>query len=637
MSTDRVKIDISLTEQSLKGFDELNRKLDKAEKATNEVKNASIALQRAREKGMRFTQKYQNRLERALINEKKALGDVNLQLKRNKELHRQIKQAIDAETASQKKNNAQRKKSIGLLGTLRKNWFIFTGVLLAAGAALKQLNKIKDTLVTLDAFRFAMTKITKSSAEAADAWNFVSAMADKYGISLAKTADRYVKFSTAARQAGLSITDTQSIYDSMSKASGVLGLKTQEVEGVFLALEQMLSKGKITTEELRRQLGERLPGAFGMMVKAYNRLHPEQEVTLQQFDALLKKGKVLSGEVLPEFAKVVEEELGIQTVESVNTLQAAIVRADNAFVKMVEDMERGTGMMAKITIGFYKILKEAYTEIGELFLTMTEQEDKYFARGFSQRRVFLEDQRAKRPIGEGAGDFKDAESRDEAIRKYLADQYILYSKELERLRELWENYPVAGEIVEEIMSFGVGITRKDDLEMQINDIAERVGRFKGALLELNELELDNLLPPKEEDKKKKKFVPYYDPESIKGIEMAIKYMEELKDTLNPDDWGEIDKELDILNEQLLKLTDPDKWAELQTGIDAQSRAEGESVLPEIPLINAIPVLLEQLGVDIDEFTKDFPLDAVLKEWLETSTDEDSIFKLNKFLKKSTSF
>ena len=36
----------------------------------------------------------------------------------------------------------------------------------------------------------------------------------------------------------------------MTKAAGVLGLKTDELTGIFLALEQMISKGKITTEEL---------------------------------------------------------------------------------------------------------------------------------------------------------------------------------------------------------------------------------------------------------------------------------------------------------------------------------------------------------------------------------------------------
>ena len=45
----------------------------------------------------------------------------------------------------------------------------------------------------------------------------------------------------------------------------------------------MMSKGVVAAEELRRQLGEALPGANELMVKAYNRLHPQQEITNRQF------------------------------------------------------------------------------------------------------------------------------------------------------------------------------------------------------------------------------------------------------------------------------------------------------------------------------------------------------------------
>jgi tape measure domain-containing protein len=38
--------------------------------------------------------------------------------------------------------------------------------------------------------------------------------------------------------------------------------------GIFKALEQMLSKGNVQAEELRGQLGERLPGAIYFSAKA---------------------------------------------------------------------------------------------------------------------------------------------------------------------------------------------------------------------------------------------------------------------------------------------------------------------------------------------------------------------------------
>ena len=45
-------------------------------------------------------------------------------------------------------------------------------------------------------------------------------------------------------------------------------LSAYESEGAFKALEQMLSKGKVSAEELRGQLGERIPGAFQIAARA---------------------------------------------------------------------------------------------------------------------------------------------------------------------------------------------------------------------------------------------------------------------------------------------------------------------------------------------------------------------------------
>ena len=124
------------------------------------------------------------------------------------------------------------------------------------------------------------------------------------------------------------------IFNSFSKAAGVLGLKTDEVAGVFLALEQMVSKGKVTTEELRRQLGERLPGAFSIMANSLG-------LTTSELDKMLKKGKVISAEVLPKFAEELERTYGIETVDRVDTLTAAQGRLTTAWLEFVKALEGG--------------------------------------------------------------------------------------------------------------------------------------------------------------------------------------------------------------------------------------------------------------------------------------------------------
>ena len=96
----------------------------------------------------------------------------------------------------------------------------------------------------------------------------VNSLTESFGVSLVATTERWIKFKEAAQLSGLTLLQTEDIFRSMTKTSAVLGLNTDELKGIYLALEQMMSKGKVTTEELRRQLGERLPGAMGIMAKA---------------------------------------------------------------------------------------------------------------------------------------------------------------------------------------------------------------------------------------------------------------------------------------------------------------------------------------------------------------------------------
>lgn len=74
------------------------------------------------------------------------------------------------------------------------------------------------------------------------------------------------------------------------------------MQGAFLALGQMISKGKVQAEELRGQLGERLPGAFQLAAKAMN-------MTTAELDKFMADGKLTAEELLPKLAKVNERRL----------------------------------------------------------------------------------------------------------------------------------------------------------------------------------------------------------------------------------------------------------------------------------------------------------------------------------------
>lgn len=153
----------------------------------------------------------------------------------------------------------------------------------------------------------------------------------RLGLDVKETANAFSTFGIAAKMAGFSSEDSEKIFTKVAVSLRGAGANSLQTSRSFYALQQMLSKGVVSAEELRRQLGESLPGASDLMAEAYQRLHPEVNVTNVMFNKLLESGKILSAEVLPEFASVLEETFSPAVADKMTSLDAAINRLSNGF------------------------------------------------------------------------------------------------------------------------------------------------------------------------------------------------------------------------------------------------------------------------------------------------------------------
>lgn len=120
------------------------------------------------------------------------------------------------------------------------------------------------------------------------------------GLDFSSASQAYAKFAASARGAGMSMADVRATFEGVSSAGARFGLSAEEMNGAFLALGQMASKGVVAMEELRGQLGERLPGAFSLAAKAMG-------VTQQELIKMVESGKLASAEFLPRFAQALKE------------------------------------------------------------------------------------------------------------------------------------------------------------------------------------------------------------------------------------------------------------------------------------------------------------------------------------------
>jgi len=193
--------------------------------------------------------------------------------------------------------------------------------------------EIIKLLAKLELLQSRLDFIYGGTAAGSAAFLRVSAAIKNLGLEYEETLEQATAFSIAAQQAGYTTIETEKMFISFASSLRAAGSSSLQVQRSFYALQQMMSKGVVSAEELNRQMGESLPGAAMLMFKAFKNLHPELVQSFEDFRKLQKEGKILSAEVLPEFIRVVEEEFGPALEGKKNSLSARLNRLSQAYTE----------------------------------------------------------------------------------------------------------------------------------------------------------------------------------------------------------------------------------------------------------------------------------------------------------------
>ena len=170
-----------------------------------------------------------------------------------------------------------------------------------------------------------------TAGRGAEQMAFVSRLATKLGLDLTSTAQAYAGFASAARGTSIEGEKTQQVFTAIAKASAVMGLSTDETRGALLAVQQMMSKGVVSAEEFRGQLGERMPIALQTGARALG-------VTTAEFSKLLETGQIVAADFLPKFAKAMEESVGAAAEKAAGRLDGAVARMGNAWQTLLQSV-----------------------------------------------------------------------------------------------------------------------------------------------------------------------------------------------------------------------------------------------------------------------------------------------------------
>lgn len=207
----------------------------------------------------------------------------------------------------------------------RVQGLLFAGI---AGYGLASFSKeIVNTNLQWQQALYTMEAATGSAAKARQELEYVREISERLGLELLNTSQAYSRLVAAAKETPELGSSLRTIFEGVASATTALHLTRQETNGILLALEQMVSKGKVQTQELVLQLGQRVPGAFSLAAKALG-------TNTKQLSEWLEKGLIPAAEFLPRFGAALQEAYGPASQQAAGGLQAELNRLQNAFTDL---------------------------------------------------------------------------------------------------------------------------------------------------------------------------------------------------------------------------------------------------------------------------------------------------------------
>lgn len=211
----------------------------------------------------------------------------------------------------------------GLVGSLKQLALSY----LSLQTAIQAFSYAFQKSMQLDAMRTSFGFIIDDSI---DRINKLRKEADRLGVEFLTLTETNKKFIAAAKASNFSLEEADKIFNAVANAGAKLKLSNEQISGTFLAIEQMISKGTVSMEELRRQLGDRLPGAFALAAQAMG-------MTEAAFNKAVASGEIMAKDLLPKLATELNRVYENNPNEKIDSLQAAFNRWKNVLVEIVDN------------------------------------------------------------------------------------------------------------------------------------------------------------------------------------------------------------------------------------------------------------------------------------------------------------
>lgn len=159
----------------------------------------------------------------------------------------------------------------------------------AIGAQVGMLRKaaggVAENVAEYRGYQIALAGVSADQEDYNESLQSMLDISEKFLIPQRVAIKQFTRLKASVVGAGFSTEDTTKVFEGMAAAILATGGSTHDLNSALVAAAQVFSKGKVSAEELRQQIGERLPGAFTIFADSMG-------ISTKELDKMLERGEV---------------------------------------------------------------------------------------------------------------------------------------------------------------------------------------------------------------------------------------------------------------------------------------------------------------------------------------------------------
>jgi len=222
----------------------------------------------------------------------------------------------------------------------------------AAYGAFTGGSHIIKTAVEYDSLERSIFAATGSMEESAKYIKYIENESERLGLRVGVLMKGFKDLAGATRGTNLEGKETKKIFSAIATTSAAMALSTESTTLMIKAFRDMVSKGKISSEELTQQLGDHMPGALRIAAKAMDK-------TTSELLDMMRKGELMADDLLPRLSRAMYLTYKDSSSKSLDSARANLNRLQNSMDGIIRTLSKSEVMTV-----FIKMIKNINMNLG---------------------------------------------------------------------------------------------------------------------------------------------------------------------------------------------------------------------------------------------------------------------------------